>query len=91
MALLKGNVACTAGLSKRIYDYRKADATAIGIGSGTANDTAIKADCYAIACAVVDEIQANATVAVSVPALGYAAPPGGGPVVGTASGTGTVS
>lgn len=85
MALLKGNAACTTGLSKRIYDNRTAAAATIGIGAGPANQAAIKADCYAIACAVVDEIQANA--AVAVPALGLAAPPGGGPVTGAASGT----
>jgi hypothetical protein len=91
MALLKGNAACTTGLSKRIYDYRTASASTIGIGAGTANQDAIKADCYAIACAVVDEIVANASVAVSVPGTGLVAPGGGGPVTGSAAGTGTVT
>lgn len=47
--------------------------------------------CEDLAAAVVAEIQANATATVTVNPLGLTAPPGGGPVVGTATGTGGVS
>lgn len=89
MALLKGNSACTTGLSKRIYDNLVAGVT--GFGSTTAGAVQGKAMAYAIACAVVDEITTNATVSATVPALGLVAPPGGGAVTGAAAGTGTVA
>lgn len=87
MALQKGDAACTTGLSKRIYDARWADKDAIGLNA--AGQAALKADCYAIACAVVDEIQANASVTATVNPLGLTAP--NGPVTGTASATGQVN
>jgi len=63
MTLSVGDAACTTGLSKRIYDYRVAAAATIGIAD---DRTPLKADCYAIAKAVVDEIQANAEAVVSI-------------------------
>lgn len=70
MTLDAGNTACTTGLSKRIYDARIAASATIGIGAGAANLTALKADCYAIATAVVAEIQANAEAVISVTTAG---------------------
>lgn len=63
MTLSVGDAECTEGLSKRIYDYRVAAAATIGIAD---DRTALKADCYAIAQAVVAEIQANAEAVISV-------------------------
>ena len=79
MALVKGDSGCTTGLSKRIFDARWAARAAIGLGDTAGAIAAKKADAYAIAGAVVDEITENAMV---LPAL-LVAPPGGGPVTGT--------
>ncbi|MDD5245470.1 MAG: hypothetical protein PHU49_15790 [Syntrophorhabdaceae bacterium] len=89
MALQKGDAACSAGLSKRIYDNLVAGGG--GFASTPAGVTGGKAMAYAIACAVVDEITTNAAVSTNdiVPALGLVAPAGGGPVTGAAAGTGT--
>ena len=78
MTLLIGDPQCTTGLAKRIYDARVSKASVIGIAESR---DALKADCFAIATAVVEEIQQNATV---IPTL-LMAPPGGagGPVTGT--------
>lgn len=84
MPLIKGTSDCTTGLAKRVYDNLL---TVSGFIPGDAG----KAMAYAIASAVVDEIQANATVTVTVPALGLVAPTGGGPVTGAAAGSGTVA
>jgi nicotinamide mononucleotide (NMN) deamidase PncC len=57
---------------------------------GAATDGAMQSDVLGkIAKAIVDEIQQNATVSVSVPATGLVAP--NGPVTGAATGTGTIS
>jgi hypothetical protein len=58
MALLAGDANCTTGLSKRIR------AALLGGATGAADNAALKAVSYAIATAVVDEIQANAAVSV---------------------------
>lgn len=58
MALNAGDANCTTGLSKRIRDALLAGAT------GAADNAALKATSYAIATAVVAEIQANAAVSV---------------------------
>lgn len=69
MSLQKGNAACTTGLSKRIYDARLA---AISFPFGypaalvTATQDGLKADSFAIASAVVDEIQANGESRVTI-------------------------
>ena len=76
MPLIAGDTGCTTGLAKRIYDARVAASETIGLAD---DHTALKADCYAIATAVVAEIVANATV---IPTL-LVAPPPGGPVAGT--------
>ena len=74
MPLIAGPPDCFAGLSKRIRDAMLAS-----MESATDN-AELRAMAHAIAVAVVEEIQANATV---VP-LGLIAPPGmaGGPVTG---------
>jgi len=66
MTLQAGNVLCTEGLSKRIYDARVAMAEVIGIATDPNGHVPLKADCYAIATAVVDEIQANAEAVISL-------------------------
>lgn len=76
MPLVAGDTDCTTGLSKRIYDARVALASTIGLAD---DKTALKADCYAIATAVVAEIVANAVVNPTL----LVAPSGGGPVTGT--------
>jgi len=56
------------------------------------NENIIRSDMYeAMGEGIVEYIQANGYVQTSVPALGLVAPVGGGPVTGTAKGTGTVS
>jgi hypothetical protein len=89
MPLITGDAGCTSGLSKRIYDARIADAAVIGISTDPDDHAPIKADCYAIATAVVAEIVANAvvTVAAGIPVTTSA------PATGTttAPGTGTVA
>lgn len=65
MAMATGNADCTAGLSKRIYDYLIGDAGNGFSGSMTAAQTAtVKALCYAVSRAVVDEVVANAVCTV---------------------------
>lgn len=76
MTLLAGDAACTTGLSKAIYDARAAAAATIGLATDRGP---AKADCYAIATAIVDYLKANAAV---MPTM-LVAPPGGGPVTGT--------
>ena len=76
MSLIPGDPQCTTGLSKRIYDARVAAGSTIGIAP---DHGPLKADCFAIASAVVAEIVANAMV---IPTL-LVAPAGGGPVTGT--------
>jgi len=66
MTLDAGNATCTAGLSKRIYDKRVAVAETIGISTEPDDHGPLKADCYAIAQAIVDEIQANAEAVISL-------------------------
>jgi hypothetical protein len=69
MALNAGNALCTTGLSKRIYDFWTADAGSGFVSPLTdAARTMIRAQCYAVARAVVAEIQANATVAIDIDA-----------------------
>lgn len=65
MALNKGDSNCSTGLSKRLYDYWTADT--VGSGFGVANEAALsasqrailKAQCWAFAQGIVDEIVAN--------------------------------
>lgn len=67
MGLIVGDAACTEGLALRLYTTRLA--TLSLPGSGAIRDAAVaalKADCYAIAQAVVAEITANAEVSVVV-------------------------
>lgn len=73
MPLVAGDPSCTTGLSKRIRDEILAN-----VDSAIDGDQ-LRALAHAIAVAVVDEIQANATV---LPTL-LVAPGGGGPVTGT--------
>jgi hypothetical protein len=63
MTLNAGDAACTTGLSKRIYDARVAVASTIGIAD---DRDPLKADCYAIAVAIVAEITDNAEAVISV-------------------------
>lgn len=67
MTMNAGNADCTTGLSKRIYDARVAAAGVIGIAD---DRDPLKADCYAIAVAIVDEITANAEAVISVTTSG---------------------
>lgn len=75
MALLTGDANCTTGLSKRIRDELLGETAA-----GALDAAALKAFSYAIAKAVVAEIQSNAAVSVVT-----ACPAGAG------TGTGTVT
>lgn len=68
MTLAAGDTGCTTGLSKRIYDNRVAAAATIGIDTDPDNHGPLKADCYAIATAIVDEITANAEAVIGVAA-----------------------
>ncbi len=70
MTMAVGNLACTTGLSKRIYDARVALAATIGITSDPAGHGPLKADCYAIATAIVDEITANAEAVITITTAG---------------------
>ena len=63
MAMDPGDSGCTHGLSKRIHD------NLLGGATGAVEGAALKAFSFAIATAVVDEIQANATAVVSSSAL----------------------
>lgn len=66
MALNAGNTACSTGLSKRIYDaWTSAAANGFSSPLTSGQTDAVKALCYAIASAVVAEIQANAVVNVT--------------------------
>lgn len=66
MALNTGNSDCTTGMSKTVYDYLIGDARNGFSGTMTsAQDDAVKAICYAIARAVVYEMQTNAVVNVT--------------------------
>lgn len=72
MALAAGNSGCTSGLSQRIYDYLVADSrNGFSSPMSAAQSDAVKALCYAVARAVVDEIVANAAVTVTAPANVY--------------------
>lgn len=67
MALDKGNANCTFGLSKRIYDNWVADGRNGFVNPLTAAaQDIIRSLCWAVAQAVVDEIQGNAEVEVTV-------------------------
>ena len=70
MTMVAGDQACTTGLSKRIYDARVALAAAIGLPSDPAGHGPLKADCYAIATAIVDEITANAEAVITITTAG---------------------
>jgi hypothetical protein len=67
MTMVAGDQACTTGLSKRIYDARVALAETIGIADDRAP---LKADCYAIATAIVAEITANAEAVITITTAG---------------------
>jgi len=63
MSLQAGNADCTTGLAKRLFDARVAGITLPPLGAmRDACVASLKADCVAIAGAVVDEIAANAHV-----------------------------
>lgn len=63
MALQTGNADCTLGLAKRLYDARVAGISLPPPGAmRDACVASLKADCFAIAGAVVAEIAANAHV-----------------------------
>lgn len=66
MTMDAGNAACTSGLSKRIYDARIAVAAAIGITTDPTGHGPLKADCYAIASAIVAELTDNAEAVISI-------------------------
>lgn len=70
MALVAGDLACTTGLSKRIYDAWTGEPTA-GLVTPLAGASAasVKAICYATAVSVVAEINANLG---STPPTGHA-------------------
>ena len=61
MAMVKGDADCTSGLSKRIYDNWTGDSRSglVNPLTGTARGC-VRAMCYAIASAVVDEITTDA-------------------------------
>ena len=66
MALNAGNANCTTGLSKRVYDYLVADSRNGFVDPLTdAGRDAVRALCYAVGRAVVDEITANADVTIT--------------------------
>jgi hypothetical protein len=67
MALNKGDSDCTTGLSKRIYNHWLADARN-GFSSplSAAQQDTLKSLCWAVAQAVVEEIQANADVHLTI-------------------------
>ena len=75
MSLEIGTIACTSGLAQRIYAARVALGSVIGLA---ADHTALKADCFAIATAVVEEIVANgeAVVGPAVAGLQMSTGPG---------------
>lgn len=62
-----GDSGCTTGLSKRIYDYWLADSRS-GFASPMTptQEDMLKSLCWAIARGVVGEIQANASVSVTI-------------------------
>jgi hypothetical protein len=70
MTMDAGNAACTTGLSKRIYDARVAVASTIGITSDPAGHGPLKADCYAIATAIVAELTDNAEAVITTTTAG---------------------
>jgi hypothetical protein len=89
MTLLAGDAECTIGMAAAILAAREELGSTIKL---TPDKTALKADCYALAKAIVAYIQANATVTVApgiaVSTAGTAAAQTGAT---TATGTGTVS
>ena len=67
MALNAGDSGCTTGLSKRIFDAWTGDTSNNGFVSPLtgAAEASVKSLCYAIAQAVVAEIQADAVATVN--------------------------
>lgn len=67
MALLVGDTGCTAGLSKRIYDAWTGAGASSGLSAPLtdAQKDTVRAIAYAVAQAVVDEIQSNGVVNVT--------------------------
>jgi hypothetical protein len=67
-----GDAACSHGLSNRIYANWTGDAANNGFSNplSGAQQTSLKSMCYAIALAVVAEIQANATAVIATSATG---------------------
>jgi len=57
MTLQAGDAQCSYGMAQRIYSARVNATPSLGIAD---DHSIIKADCYAIASGIVDEIQANA-------------------------------
>jgi hypothetical protein len=90
MTLLAGTIDCTTGLAAAIYSQRAGLGSAIGLR--TDSSAAMKADCFAIATAVVAYLIANAVVTVApgqaVATAGTAAAQTGAT---TSAGTGAVS
>jgi hypothetical protein len=67
MALNAGDSDCETGLSARLYDYWTASAES-GLVTPLVGDPdrMVKAQCYAFARAVVDEIEANLEIEVVI-------------------------
>ena len=66
MSLSVGDTDCTTGLSGRIYGYLTSDArNGFSSPMSSAQSDAVKALCYAVAHAVVYELQTNAVVQVT--------------------------
>ena len=63
MTLEVGNEACTTGLSARLFAARTAAGSVIGLSSDPAP---LKADCFALAKAIIDEITENAEAVIPV-------------------------
>lgn len=70
MTMVVGTQACESGLAKRIYDARVALAETIGIPTDPAGHNPLKADCYAIAAAIVAEITENAEAVITITTAG---------------------
>lgn len=74
MALNAGDAGCTTGLSGRIYtNWTGAAANGFSVPLSSDQTAAVKALCYAVALAVVDEIMANASVQTLVQADDFGA------------------
>ena len=65
-ALVPGDADCTTGLSKRCYDYWIADSrNGFSSPMSEAQKDMVRAQCYAFARGVVDEITANGRAVIT--------------------------